>query len=215
MIAKTADFLFTRHGCPLFLAGYFLVLFTLRIALFPGASEDDAEQLFFSQTFAWGYKVNQPTLYTWLVILAQKAFGVSAASVAAVKYASLFAIYYFIHRAAEEAFEDATYAAVSALSLLAVFYINWDAVVNYSHTVLMAAFLAATLFAVLRLPKSHRLHNYALLGLLFGFGLLAKYNYALFLVPLLIAATASKKLRPHLLTPKILIGVAIAAALIA
>jgi len=43
---------------------YLAVLFVLRVALFPGASEDDAEQLIYAQTWAWGYNTNQPPLYT-------------------------------------------------------------------------------------------------------------------------------------------------------
>ncbi|MEX2450191.1 MAG: glycosyltransferase family 39 protein [Rhodospirillales bacterium] len=215
MISRLAGLLFARHGCLIFLGGYFLLLLALRITLFHGSSEDDAEQLFFSQAVSWGYKVNQPPLYTWLVILLQKAVGVSEASVAIVKYSALFAIYYFIYRAAEEIFDDTVYAALSTLSLLAIFYINWDAVVNYSHTVLMAAFLAATLFAVLRLPARNGILSYVVLGALLGLGLLSKYNFALFLVPLAIAAAASKNLRAHLFTPKILISLAVAAVLIA
>jgi 4-amino-4-deoxy-L-arabinose transferase-like glycosyltransferase len=215
MISRLADFLCSRHGCLMFIGGYFLILFTLRITLFPGASEDDAEQLFFSQIFAWGYKVNQPTLYTWLVILAQKIFGVSAASVAAVKFSALFALFYFTRQSAHVVFNDNRYAALAALSLLAIFYINWDGVVNYSHTILMAAFLMATLYVFLKIKPEQSILAYIGLGVLMGLGLLSKYNFALFLIPLFAAAVFTPSFRHKILTPKFLISILIAAALLA
>ena len=213
MMARTAEILSFRRGCLLFIGGYFVILCVIRIVMFPGSSEDDAEQLFFSQVLAWGYKANQPPLYTWLVILAQQIFGVSAASVAVVKFSSLFVLYYFTYRAAACVFADSQYASLSALSLLAIFYINWDAVVNYSHTVLMAAFLAATLYTVLKIDPKKGIGSYILLGILMGLGLLSKYNFALFLIPLLIAVFLTKSFRGKIFTPKIVLSVIIAAAI--
>ena len=218
MITFVGNKLFSHRGCLIFIGGYLLALFLLRISLFPGSSEDDAEQLFFSQIFSWGYKVNQPPLYTWLVILSQQIFGVSAASIAAVKFASLFAIYYFTYNTAAVIFRDDRYRALAALSLLAIFYINWDAVVNYSHTVLMAAFLMATLYALLKIDQNKGVSSYISyigLGVLMGFGLLSKYNFALFLIPLLIATGLTPSNRSKITSPKFLVSLLVATAIAA
>jgi 4-amino-4-deoxy-L-arabinose transferase-like glycosyltransferase len=215
MITFFGNKLFSRRGCLFFIGSYLLILFALRITLFPGSSEDDAEQLFFSQILSWGYKVNQPPLYTWLVILAQKVFGVSAASIAVIKFASLFAIYIFTYSTATLIFRDDRFRALAALSLFAIFYINWDAVVNYSHTVLMAAFLMATLYAFLKIDSNRSIGSYIILGALMGLGLLSKYNFALFLIPLLIAATLTPSFRTKTTSAKFLISLLIAGAIIA
>ena len=215
MITFIGNKLFSRRGCLIFIGSYLFILFILRTTLFPGSSEDDAEQLFFSQSLSWGYKVNQPPLYTWLVILAQQILGVSAASIAVVKFASLFTIYYFFYSTATLIFRDDRYRALAALSLLAIFYINWDAIVNYSHTVLMAAFLVATLYTFLKIDSNRGIRSYIVLGVLMGLGLLSKYNFALFLIPLLIAAALTPSFRPKITSAKFLISLLIAGAIIA
>jgi hypothetical protein len=48
------------------LAAYLCILLALRVILFTGASEDDAEQLLYSQVLALGYKPNQPPLYGYV-----------------------------------------------------------------------------------------------------------------------------------------------------
>ena len=70
-ISWNARVLLSPRGFHLCLAAYLIVLFVARAYLFPGASEDDAEQLFFAQAFAWGYKPKQPPLYTWLVLIGE------------------------------------------------------------------------------------------------------------------------------------------------
>jgi 4-amino-4-deoxy-L-arabinose transferase-like glycosyltransferase len=180
-------------------ATYLAVLFTLRVLLFPGASEDDAEQLFYAQTFALGYMNNQPPLYTWLVIAFERVFGIGAPTVEIIKFACLFAIYAFFYGAARRVLKDPTMAVIAGLSPVGIYYIGWDSVMNYSHSVLMMAILAATVYQMLRLEERARWFDYGALGITLGLGMLAKYNYPLFAGPFLIAAAFHPGLRRRVL----------------
>jgi len=214
-IAAGSDRLLTGCGVHLFIAGWLTVLLVLRLVLFPGSSEDDAEQLVFAQAWAWGYKNNQPPLYTWLVLTAQSLLGVGVAAVVTVKFVLLFALYAFVYRAARSILGEGPEAPAAALSVLGIYYIAWDSVLNYSNTVLVGAAVAATLWAVTRLERTAGFADYGLLGLCIGIGLLAKYNLGLFLLPLSVAALADPVLRHRIITPQALgalaLGVVMAA----
>ncbi len=191
---------------------YLVVLFAFKAYLFPGSSEDDAEQLFYAQTLAWGYKPTQPPLYTWLVLASQQVFGVSVAAVAFVKFALLYLLYALIYRSAAIVLGDRRLAVLAALSLLGIYYLAWDSVLNFSHTVLVAAMCVFTLLAVLRLDHRDGLADYGLLGIAIGLGLISKYNFGLFLIPLAVACLSQPDLRTKLFSNKGLLALALAAA---
>ena len=199
----------TRYFIPL-LAVYFLLLLLIQELLFPGSSEDTAEQIYLAQAWSWVYKHNQPPLFTWLVRLSQSVFGVSAAAVIAVKLLAIFATYLFIQRAALRLLDDPRLATAAALSLAAMYYFGWNAVLNMSNTVLVGTLCAATLYALLRMEEHHGPGAYVILGLAVGLGLLSKYNYSFFLVPLVIAGLFDPVLRSRLLSPRIGVTLAIA-----
>jgi len=196
------------------LGAYLFILLALRVFMFSGASEDDAEQLLYSQIWAFGYKANQPPLYTWLVLMSQQIFGVTILSVEAVKFAALFAMYGFYHQAARLVLGDDRSVTLATLSLVGFYYIGWDMVMNYSHTVLMGAAIAATLWAAFRLRDYHDFRDYLFLGLAIGCGLLSKYNYALFLVALAAACIADKEFRRVLRPRNLWLTAAVAAVMV-
>src|SRR2546423_14195616 len=53
---------------------------------------DESEQTLLAQQWSWGYGP-QPPLYTWLVIVFEKIFGLSSFSLALLKNLLLFGIY--------------------------------------------------------------------------------------------------------------------------
>ncbi len=211
-ISWNARVLFSPRGFHMCVAAYLITLFVIRAYLFPGASEDDAEQLFFTQALAWGYKPKQPPLYTWLVLASQQIFGVGIPAVSAVKFSALFAMYAFLYRAAYLVLAEERLAVLSAISALAIYSVGWESVMNYSNTVLLAALCAATLYWVLRLARRNTIAGQAALGLAVGLGLLSKYNYLLFLVPMGAACIAHPEIRARLFSAKGLVALAVAGA---
>ncbi len=209
-LEANARLLFSQRRFFLALGLYLIVLLALRIWLFPGASEDDAEQLFYAQTWAWGYKPNQPPLYTWLTLLSQQLFGVTIAAVEAVKFAALFLMYVFLHRTAATVLDDERLAGLAAFSAVGFYYIGWDMVMNYSHTVLLGTSIAAVLWAVLRIRSPHDTPGYLVLGVAVGAGLLSKYNFGLFLPALLAASLVHPPTRAVVASPRIALSLAVA-----
>ncbi|MGE5147340.1 MAG: glycosyltransferase family 39 protein [Candidatus Eiseniibacteriota bacterium] len=200
----------TGRGVAAALGVYVLVAFALRLILFPAGSQDDSEQLLFSQTLAGGYNHAQPPLYTWLVYGAQHILGVTLASVLVVKYAAIGLLYFCLWRAARLVLDDTRLAAYAALAPLAMYYVAWDALINYSNTVLMAALCAATFWAVIALDRRASIGTYVGLGAALGIGFLSKYGFGVFTGALLIAALADPVLRRRLFDRRILISLALA-----
>jgi 4-amino-4-deoxy-L-arabinose transferase-like glycosyltransferase len=200
----------TGRGAALVLGAYVLAAFALRLILFPAGSQDDSEQLLFTQTLAGGYNPAQPPLYTWLIYAVQHVLGVSLAAVLVVKYAALGLLYLSLYRAARLVLEDARLAAYAATAPVAMYYVAWDALLNYSNSVLMAAFCAATFWAVLALDRRASLAAYVGLGVALGGGFLAKYGFGVFTGALLAAALADPLLRARLLDRRIVITLLLA-----
>jgi hypothetical protein len=87
--------------------------------------------------------------------------------------------------------------------------------IKYSHTAALAVACAATFYVLLRLEESGRTRWYMILGAVLGLGLLAKYNYAVFLVAMGVACLFDPGLRARLGDRRILLSLAVALVLVA
>jgi len=176
---------------------YLGVLFALRIALFPGASEDDAETLLLSQSLEGVYKTGQPPLYIWLAYGLTQVFGATLPVVFALKFVCLSAVYVLVYRLARLFTNEGVWAAVAGLSVLGIYYLSWDAVLNYSQTVMLAALSVAFIHALVRIGVQSQpgWGAYVWLGILTGAGIMTKYNFVILLAAVLIAAFADHDLR--------------------
>ena len=194
-----SQWLFRRLSRPsgllLLLAAYFLLHWLLRITAGGGFELDEAEQLLFGQCLQPGYSADPP-LYTWLQIPLLRLFGEGAAALGLLKNLLLFLTYvcsYFIGRQAGLSVER---AGLAALSLLLLPQIGWESQRDLTHSVLVTTLSAASLWTLLALLNGRRgPGQYALLGLLFGLGLLSKYNFAIFI---LIVTITLASLQPRL-----------------
>jgi 4-amino-4-deoxy-L-arabinose transferase-like glycosyltransferase len=191
-----------------------ILLYAGRVLVYPAAGGDDAEQLLFSQVFAWGYDIRNPALYTWLVIAVNAIFGPTIAGVELLKFFLLWLTYVLLFHAARRTISDERYAALAALSPLAIYYFAWDAAMGYSHSVLLLAVCAATYAIFLRLDRRGDLLSYGLLGMVFAAGVLAKYGYVLFAAAMIIAGLLDAGLRKRLINWRFIITLALALALL-
>lgn len=210
LLAANLSFVSSRRGVLIITTSLVCWCWFLRWAVFPGVAPDDAEQLVFSQSLELGYSTGNPPLITWLVILVQKVFGVGIFAVMTLKFLLLWSAYYLVYCCAERVLGKESLAALATLSLCAVYYIVWDSVFNYSNSLLMIVFIAATFLGLLRLEKSGSTTDYIVLGLLLGFGLLAKYTFVLFAIPLFIATVLDESLRSRILNRLFLLTILIA-----
>lgn len=185
-----------------------LVYFLMRVTLPASLEMDEAEMAYLAQRLRLGYGA-QPPLYAWLQWLAFTAFGVNRYALALVKTA-LMAATWLCFLALAKRLLDRDAAICACASLVWIPEIGWSWLVDRTHTILLTASCCACLwsyFALLHKPSRAR---YAGFGLLLGLGLLAKYNFALFLAGLVVASTAVAEHRRVVWTRRAGITIAVA-----
>jgi lipopolysaccharide core galacturonosyltransferase RgtB len=168
---------------------------------------DEAEQLIFTQNWAWGFG-SQPPLYNWIQKVFFSVFGLNVFALSFLKNAILWAFYAFFYLAAREIFAEKRHAVLATVSIFFIPAIVWESQRDQTHLVLATACAAATLFVFMRICKGAGAGAYAALGMFAAFGVLAKYNYA-FLLPALALAALTSRFRGVILTRRILITVAV------
>jgi 4-amino-4-deoxy-L-arabinose transferase-like glycosyltransferase len=126
-------------------------------------------------------------LYAWLQWLAFQVFGLNWFGLLVLKDALLMGSYFAMARAAHPLVGlQAALAAAAALALSP--QIGWAGPRIQTHSVLVVTLSCATLWSYTALLGKASLPRYAILGLLCGLGLQAKYNYG-FLLAGLVAAS--------------------------
>jgi hypothetical protein len=165
------------------LLAFCLAYLAIRLVLGGALELDEAEIVHLAQQPRIGYGT-QPPLYAWLQWLAFELFGVNRVSLVAPKALLLGASCIGLFHAARPLIGRGGALAVSA-SLALFPQLVWEALRIQTHSVLLTAIAAATLwlyFALLRRPS---LARYAGFGLLCALGLQTKYNYGVFLAAML------------------------------
>ncbi len=201
------------RGALTLLAAYFIGQWVVRMVIGGGLELDEAEQVVFGQRLQAGYSPDPP-LYTWLQIPLFQLLGDGVPALSLLKNLLLFSTYaasYFIARQCQL---PPLRAAFAALSLILLPQVGWESQRDLTHSVLVTTVAAVTLWAALALVNGRQgISQYLLLGLLAGLGMLSKFNYALFLIVLLLALAS---LRPRLLfRPSALASVLLGLAVVA
>jgi lipopolysaccharide core galacturonosyltransferase RgtB len=198
----------------LLLAAYFLLQLLLRVLVSPNLELDEAEQLVLTQQLSWGYG-SQPPLYTWLQAGLFSILGVNTFSLALLKNMLLFSTYACVYFAGRTLGFSKQAAITAMLSLFLLPQILWESQRDLTHSVLATSLSAATLAVWFYLRKKPSTVNYLLLGICWGLGIIAKYNYGIFLVSLLVASLTLVEYRKLLLKRQILYTIAAAFVIVA
>ena len=173
--------IFLPLGC------YFLVHLLLKVLLSDGVELDEAEQFLWAQSLHLGYGAELP-LYTWLQWGFFALFGTNVFALALLKDLLLFATCLFTYLGGREASNDGRGAALSMFTLILIPQIVWESQRVLTHMVLATALMAMALYFFLRIVNRGQLRHYLLFGCCAGLGMLAKYNVAILLLALLLAA---------------------------
>ncbi|HTD65217.1 MAG TPA: glycosyltransferase family 39 protein, partial [Candidatus Limnocylindria bacterium] len=197
----------------LVLAALFTTHVFIRLIASPVANVDECGQLIFAQRFQWGYGP-QPPLYTWLQLVLFQVFGLSILALSLLKNVLLFAIYAFTYATTRGLTGSHLTGLIAAMGLMFIPQIAWESQRDLTHSVLATTMAAATLFIFVRLAQTKARWLYVILGVCFGLGLLSNYSYALLALGLLIAALTVPDYRRTILTPWLLLSLAIAVALV-
>jgi len=173
------------------LLGLVVAHVVVRIAISPALQWDEAEQVLWTQHLQWGYGA-QPPLYTWLQWGVFQALGPGIPALALLKHALIALTCTLMWLAGRELLGPRG-AWWSAVSLLLLPPLGWYAISDYTHTVLVTTMTCGAWWLLLRIVRrggSACQREFAALGLVCGCGMLAKYNFALVIGPLLVALLA-------------------------
>lgn len=195
------------------LAGLFAAHVLVRLITSTNATLDESEQLVFTQSFQWGYGP-QPPLYTWLQSLVFKVTGPSILGLAMLKNLLLFAAYGFTYSATRELTRSHAAGVVAAFSLFFLPQMAWESQRDLTHSVLVTAVAAGTLWIFVRIHRGGGWVWYVWLGLALGLGLLSKHNYTLFAAGLCVASLVVREFRGVVLNPRLVLTVGLAVAVV-
>ena len=152
-----------------------------------GTSYDGAEQLLYTQYLDWGYGRSQPPLFTWLLAAAHQVFGVTQLAENLLKFGLLAAGFLAVRHVSLRLGYGVRIATATMLSVFLVVEIGWEAQRNYTHTVLLFALMGGVAVAYLSLLREVSRGRFAVLGVLAGAVILAKYNGGLAILALILA----------------------------
>lgn len=210
-----AEFLASPRVFWAIVALYLAAHVLLRLWETPNIAKNDVQEAVSAQLWAWGYHPRNPPLHTWLLMGSYAVFGVRLMAHVALKYALLGAALGFAYLCGRRLLPNRTLAAASALSLTLLAPFAWTVHTALTHTLLLAAINLATLWAAARLTAMRRTSDYIVFGVAIALGFLAKYSFALFLLPLVAAMLTQRELRRALLDRRILISLGLALLLFA
>lgn len=194
---------------------YLAVHVMLRLWETPNLAKNDVQEAVSAQVWAWGYHPRNPPLHTWLLMASYSVFGVTLLAHVILKYLLLGTTFAFAFLAGRRLLSSPQLAILSALALTTLSPFAWTVHTALTHTLLLAAANLAVLWAAVRLTETQRLTDYALFGAALALGFLAKYSFALFLLPLIAAMLTQTSLRRALLHPRMLLSLGVALVLFA
>jgi 4-amino-4-deoxy-L-arabinose transferase-like glycosyltransferase len=172
----------------------------VRVAISPALKWDEAQQILWSQELALGYGA-QPPLYTWLQWGVNQLFGPSVLAVSLLKQTLIALTCVFMWLAARELMgRRAAWWAAASLWALPPF--GWYSIRDQTHTVLVTAMTCAAWWLLLRIMRREGRggqRDFIALGLVCGFGMLSKYNFALMLGAFAVALLSVRETRRALL----------------
>lgn len=196
------------------IASYLALHFALRLHLSPTLGIDDAEQILFAQQWAWGYRFRQPPLFTWLLLPVADGIGPGVLAISIVRYTLLALTYGFLYLTALHWIDDRRLAALSVLSFASIYVFAYYAHHDLTHTTALGAMIAASLFVFTKLSTRPTIPRYLLLGLCFGLGMLAKWNFVMLAIGLPLTCLLFPDYRKLILSWKSLPAIAVMTALI-
>ncbi len=202
-----------RYRLHALILGYFAIHVIVRTFLSPSLDYDESEQTFLSQWWLLGYN-SQPPLYTWMQAALFNVFGYNVFPLALLKNGLLCLTYLCVFGAIHKATGDIRPAMIAAFGMLMIPQIAWESHRDLSHTVSVTFTAALLLYCVVSLLCDRRTRWYVALGVTCGCGMMFKYNFAIVMLAMIVAAMTVPAYRVLLRDRRLGLSVAIAAIII-
>ena len=167
---------------------------------------DEAEQFLNGSFFSLGY-ANQPPFYSWLVYGMSKLFGLGIQTIVVTKYTIMFFFYFSFYLITRSFWNRRESLLITGTLLIFPTY-AYEFNRDLSHSVLVSAMASITCYLFVRLLQRERNADYLLLGASIGLGFLSKYNFAFFLLALVLAAASFHEGRRVLFNRKAFLSLA-------
>jgi 4-amino-4-deoxy-L-arabinose transferase-like glycosyltransferase len=156
---------------------------------------DDAEQIRLSQEFLFGYPIPQPPMYSWFSWGMFQIFGSGLFALTLLKYIIISLTFWFTWLVSGQLFQHLQTRYITTFSYLLMPSFAWHMHQGFTHTILLGFGIILTLHALLSLKENNSIKNYLYFGLVLGIGLMAKYSFLLFIVPLFTSAVSIASFR--------------------
>ena len=191
------------------IAFYLLIHAFLRLSLSDTLQVDDAEQIRLSSEFISGYPLPQTPMYSWLSWGMFKIFGMGLFALTLLKYTLIALTFWFTWLVTGQLFQHLQTRYIATFSYLLLPSFAWHMHQGFTHTILLGFGIILSLHALLSLKENGSIKNYLYFGFSLGIGLMAKYSFLLFMIPLLISAISIAPFRKVIISQKILISIGI------
>ena len=216
MQQRLADRLAATPAWPVAALAVYLALMAAMAALLaPSGRSDDLETLLLSQSLEWGYHSKNPPAFFWLAHGATALFGPHVAVIYALRLTGVWLMFVGLYAIARRVQPDPLLAVGAGFAMLATLHFHWYLLFYLTNTAFAIALAPAAVLALLRVKARGTVGAWALFGLVVGLGLLCRYNFAVFAAALAAAALVAPEWRARVLVPRALVGVGVAALVIA
>jgi len=188
---------------------YILIHLLVRISFSQILQVDDSEQIDHAQNLLLGYPIPQPPMYSWLSWIMFKIFGTGLLALTLLKYTIISLTFWFTWLVSGQLFQHIQTRYIATFSYLLIPSFAWHMHQGFTHTILLGFGIILSLHALLSIKNNPSAKNYIYLGLSLGIGLMAKYSFLLFMVPLLISAVTVAPFRKIIINQKILLSIGV------
>lgn len=154
---------------------------------------------------AGGYQLRNPPLYEWLLWGTQQLIGPGQISYLVLRYALIAATGLLFYAALLRILPSQRLAAAFSLSLVLFYWFGWEIHHSVSHSLALLAASLALFIAALAYAERSTLGRVLPLGLIIGFGLMAKWSFLLVVLSLGLALAITPETRRIYRDPRTLV----------
>ena len=188
---------------------YFIIFIIIRVTIGHAFERDEAEQFLLNGIYKLGYS-NQPPLYTWIQSIFFKLLPNPIMALALFKNMLLFGIYYLTYKTTFILSKDKIASTIATSSLFLIPALSWECQRDLTHTVLTNFFVILLVYFIVKLrEKDIKKLDYVILGAIIAFGILAKYNFVLLILTILLLSFFDTKLKNIIFKRDIIISISV------
>jgi 4-amino-4-deoxy-L-arabinose transferase-like glycosyltransferase len=136
-------------------------------------------------------------------------FGTGLFALTLLKYTLITLTFWVTWLVSGQLFQHFQTRYIATFSYLLMPSFAWHMHQGFTHTILLGLGIVLTLHALLSLKENNSIGHYLYFGLALGFGLMSKYSFLLFMIPLFVSAVSISSFRNLIVNQKIFLAIAV------